>query len=223
MVPKPKRDNEMDAQTSHSSAGGVRSTKKPRLRYELLPTLKLLTILTLSYSLRGKPVTIIVGRGEPSVEFSLPKDLLIEHSGFAKAVLNNSWKEAEAMTIHLGDDDPEHFKVFVGFLHTGTIQSAREGDTREDHDQEWARLGVCWVLGDTLQSASFKDAVADTMIEKLRASRKRPGFLHVTAYTNSVGPSALRRLVVDVAVSARMNLFWRICGQERTTGSSGMT
>ena len=51
-----------------------------------------------------------------------------------------------------------------------------------------------------MQSTSFKDAVVDAMIARIRHERIPPSYLHKQLYPRSARSSGIRRLMVDIAV-----------------------
>lgn len=69
------------------------------------------------------------------------------------------------------------------------------------HDKEFERLGLCWALGDSLQSRSFTDAVLDALIEKMMLSNQQPSRLWTLAYEYPQN-AAFKKLMVDLAAFA---------------------
>lgn len=126
------------------------------------------------------------------------------------------------MCITLEDEDPNRFDMFASFIYTGRVHSWVEWDILYDRpEREWGRLLRAWRLADQLRSTSFKDALVDTMCEKMLQERKYPTILYVEAYphTSAVkedtryattlyaeayrrtsAGAPLRRLAVDIAV-----------------------
>lgn len=88
--------------------------------------------------------------------------------------------------------------VYTGKVHTGE----EEGDSREDGDDEWAKLGDCWILGDKLQSTSSEEAVLDAFAEKAALEQTVSDGDARAAYTKTVGENGLKRLAVEIATFA---------------------
>lgn len=127
----------------------------------------------------------------------------MKHSQFFTSAFKSGspWSENDSGRLHLKEDDPDVFEIFYGFIYRGKIYSTKDGDITSDpiKDHEWDRLIDCWVLGEKLLSTSFKDAITDTMIEKSTASKVSAPRMQAKAYSCSVGPCGLRKLLVDMA------------------------
>lgn len=147
---------------------------------------------------------MVVGSGISEKTFLVHKDLITKHSEYFVSALNGSWKEGHENKVFLADDDPEAFEVFFQFTYIGKIYTIKDGDykqsPREDIDKEWSRLQRCWSLGEKLLAPSFKDAITDTLISKLREKDHCPTNMHQPVYTESAGPCGMRKLLVDIAV-----------------------
>lgn len=159
-------------------------------------------------SVRSPPVKVIVGGNLEvfSSEFFIPEEMLIQHSDFAAAALKSGWRESQQRTIELPTQESRVFEIFANFVCTGKIHSFEVGDIsyvgvdKDFHyDKEWHRLGDCWLLGDMLQSCSFKDAVTDAIVQKHLERGMHPTELWESAYGETVGENGFRRLVVDFA------------------------
>ena len=130
------------------------------------------------------------------------------HSEFFKAALNKNWKEGEECIVALPEDNPEHFKIFSGFLYTGQVHSSKEGDFKSAEssggitmDAEWSRICDLWVLGEKLLSSSFKDACTDAFLAKIYEKGNYPNWSRVSRYLPWVFlhiflPTAFRRLLI---------------------------
>jgi hypothetical protein len=85
-------------------------------------------------------------------------------------------------------------------LYTGKVYSAIEGEeNKPGTDNVWIRLVNAWILGELLLSGSFKDAVSDAILNKLKTGRY-PTSIFCSAYKYGSANSAFRRLMVDIAV-----------------------
>ena len=126
---------------------------------------------------------------------------------FSKLHWTRSGRKQESVPLlwrSLEEDDPEMFCLFYQFLYTGQIFSIRDGGVQEKpgvaSDEEWIRLGNAWILGEKLLSSSFKDSVTDSIIAKMQEKRRFPSTIHETIYPKSNASSAIRKLIVDIAI-----------------------
>ena len=65
----------------------------------------------------------------------LPKDLLVNASTFFAAALNGQFTEAASKTVHLPEDNPDAFALFIQWLYVGEISCNNfcyGGETSED-------------------------------------------------------------------------------------------
>lgn len=154
----------------------------------------------ISRSVLGDLITVWVGRDTAAKKFYINPDLAIQHSEFFAAALQTDSEEAEPRTVRLpdlSDDVAATFENFQFFLYAGKVVS-RQPDVRPDEDEEWDRLAKSWILGNSLLSGSFKDAVVDAMVRKLLQSA--PLDIYMDLYQNSSDSSPIRKLMVDIAV-----------------------
>lgn len=159
----------------------------------------------------SETVTVSVGLENKKRTFIIHKGLLTSHSEFFKTALKVEWVEGQKRIVSLPVDDPEAFDIFYNFLYTGQIFSCKDGDFKEvkeakdnlnvSHiDSEWARLPNCWILGQKLLSTSFQDATTDAIIAKVVGDRMPAVDLHEIIYPKSSPTSAVRKVLVDMAV-----------------------
>lgn len=105
----------------------------------------------------------------------------------------------------LEDDNPEHFEVFKNFIYHCAIYTSNNGDEHRDKDgtlrnDEWPRLMQSWQLGDKMLSTSFKDSTVDACVAKVQEEQCWGTDLHPLIYPSSKSTSALRKLLIDIAV-----------------------
>lgn len=173
--------------------------------------------------MRGRSVKVLVGPEE--VEYVFHEELLKQHSDFAAAALRNGWKEAEERVIRLSEEDPEIFDIFATFLYEGKIWTSREKDVyragSRTRDRECTRLAHCWVLGDKLISQTWKDALSDALVDKLRIEEFYPGYMQRDVYQNggSNVPQGMQRLLVDIAIWVWDKRSWRRAAEKRFPGN----
>lgn len=151
-------------------------------------------------------VKIHVGADHDSKIFSVHENLLTRHSEFFAAALNGEWIESKKSgTLPLPEHGSESFGIFNTFLYSGRIYSAKEGDYTESEDgghtdQEWERLSDAWHLGQKLLATTLRDAVVDALAFKIASTSMYPVSLTWSVYEVSAASSAMRRLLVDIAV-----------------------
>lgn len=159
-----------------------------------------------TYSYGVQVVTVEVGKGEDETQFVAHKDLLSKHLEFFRAALGKEWKEGHDNKVHLEEENPEIFKIFQLFLYSGCIYSKKDGDLSDfdesghGRDGEWRRLSEAWIFGEVILSTSFKDAVVDAIITKIKLTNQDPTGLHTLIYPVSTSKSGIRTLLVDIAV-----------------------
>jgi len=91
------------------------------------------------------------------------------------------------------------FESFQSFLYAGKIVLS-ETVVRPEEDKEWDNLADSWILGNSLLSGSFKDAVVDAIVHKLLLEQSVPLDIHRVLYQNSSDSSPIRKLMVDIAL-----------------------
>lgn len=74
------------------------------------------------------------------------------------------------------------------------------GTTKTGLDFDYNTLYKYWIAGDKLQSYSFRDTVADTILERMNRTQTYPSNLDRLVYSSTTGANPLRSLAVDVAV-----------------------
>ena len=154
---------------------------------------------------------MIVGKGVLTKTFTIEKKILVKHSEFFASALNSNsdwdWKESHDNSFTMEDETPKYFKVFVQFLYTGKLFVVTDVEDSEESNEDGARrtselkyLENCWVLGETVLSTSFKDAITDALIARMKECGRFPITMHQAMYRNSGGSCGMRRLLVDVTV-----------------------
>lgn len=152
-------------------------------------------------------ITVWVGNDITGItSFTVHKPLLIVQSDFFEAALQSVWQEGQNGIVDLPASEPAAFNAFVQFVYTGAIFSQVTTDQQHSFvanigcDPEWEHLARCYVLGETLLAANFKDAVITAIIEKSTATATFPSGLAKYVYANTYDGSKLRRLIVDFHV-----------------------
>lgn len=148
-----------------------------------------------------------VGSEGESAEVVLEKTLAMRHSELINKALDpqKGWKEANERTINLPEESPQGFDIFCAFIKTGHIHITVPGEggnkaQDKDNDEMWSQLTEAWLLGDRMFSNSFKDAIVDVVLRKLRHQVTIPTTLHQSIHKGSAGLSGMRRLLVNLAV-----------------------
>jgi hypothetical protein len=152
----------------------------------------------------GDLITVWVGRDTAAKKFYINPDLATQHSEFFKAVLESGSEEAEQQTVRLSnldDDVAAAFESFQSFLYAGKVVSGIHYDEKNaDYDKEWDHLADSWLLGNSLLSTSFKDAVVDAIVHKLTLAQSVPLAMYSGLYRSSSDSAPIRKLMVDIAV-----------------------
>ena len=166
-------------------------------------------MLTVSPRVENIMTEVHVGLEEVE-QFIVRKELAIRHSTIIRKALDpaSGWKEALENIVHLPEESPEAFQVFVTFLNTGVIhldhfRSATRIPAHEvdlDEDKEWNSIAQVWLLSDRIDSVTLKDAIVDKVTSLIRDSGKVPTSLHRPIFKGSVSKSGMRKLLTDIAV-----------------------
>lgn len=98
--------------------------------------------------------------------------------------------------------------MFATFVNTGHIhlastekQTSEKASGADSMELFWGQFEDAWLLGDRLLSTSFKDAVVDELMDQLRCTDQRPQAMYKAIYKDSVGPSGMRKLLVDITTN----------------------
>ena len=131
----------------------------------------------LSRSTYASALTIIVGQAEES--FTIHEDTLCTCSKFFKATVSKDWVEAQAKTVHLTEQEPWAFKIYLESQYADTTDilalatnrvkgiTANEIKRAEKRNARFdVGLILCqlWVLGDFLGDTSFKNDVMASLV-----------------------------------------------------------
>jgi hypothetical protein len=158
-----------------------------------------------STRLGTETVTILVGsKGKGEKEFLILGDLAKQHSQTIATGLE-ALVGTEDTRLYMPEYSASHFKIFVSFIYTGKIYTM-------DNSNEWHLLGKLWVLGKTLKSTTFKDAVADAMIER-RAMINQfwgQGYTDLMEHlqTKEETRTGIGKLLVDTAVTCHRHKIY---------------
>ena len=139
------------------------------------------------YRLRGSDaIEVLVGEGDGSQTWSLPKKLLTHVSPFFAAALDGAFSESNSHKMLLPEDDPAAFELFVQWLYIGET-----GKDSTDHILTHVRA---WTLGDKLGCPVFQDRAMLKLLQfhsGKRATTIGPQTLQL-AYEGSAANSKLR-------------------------------
>lgn len=142
---------------------------------------------------------------DPIATFTIHENLLTARSEFVRLALGGGGEEASTRTIPLPDDDPAVFTIYQQHLYTGLIHtrsidktSISTVDTKQQETAEYSTLVHAYILGSKLLDTAFKDALIDSIIEKLRAQHTFDTHLTCLVYENTPPSSPLRRLWIDI-------------------------
>ena len=150
----------------------------------------------------------------------LPKDLLVNASTFFAAALNGQFTEAASKTVHLPEDNPDAFALFIQWLYVGEISCnnfcyggetsgdqllVNRGDLSIDSPIYTTRvyLQAC-TLGDKLGCILFMDLATLELIKHHEYEDFRPETM-LFIFEHFGSGSKLRRFAID-------QLRWVITG-----------
>ena len=149
-------------------------------------------------------VTIVVGPEGNEEEFLIYADLAKRHS---KVIDTNIQLETgpEKSKLRTSEHSAAHFKGFVLFIYTGRLYTV----TKSTMPSEWRLLSDLWILGQALESTTFKDAVVDAMLERRAMFNEFHGEAYIVMADHLQTQEQTRRgvgkLLVDTAVSLRQH------------------
>lgn len=150
-------------------------------------------------------VTVLVGPDESAKEFILHTDLVKLHSeviskGADRLKAQSESRNQEKRPVRLPSDSAEDFEVFRAFIYTGHVYSIPENNN-ERKSTEWNGLAKLWMLGKSLQSTTFKDAVVDAVLHLIHTSGRTIFHTHETLAQHFHEPTGMTNLLVDIATS----------------------
>ncbi|KAF2851136.1 hypothetical protein T440DRAFT_507469 [Plenodomus tracheiphilus IPT5] len=155
--------------------------------------------------------------------FYVHKRVLCQTSGFFQAATKPEWSGQGKKPIDLSDDDPKIFALYVQWLYTGivavkTMQEDSDAEASDEEDVERFEKGSdemddldiskrclvkCYILGEKLMDAVYRDAIMDILLSICFVEIPDANTIRI-AYGGTPVASPLRKLMVDV---------WVWCGQ----------
>jgi len=143
-------------------------------------------------------ITVVVGSGEEMRKFYTYKGLLAHYSTYFKAALKDEWREGASKTVELKEDNPEVFKAFFHWIHTGKLYFALDASGKIPLSQ----MLICeiFVFGDARGSPDLCNTAIDVLLQKTHQEWRVPLAEAPYVYQNTLPGSALRKFLVDDAV-----------------------
>ncbi|KAL9005661.1 MAG: hypothetical protein Q9188_001567 [Gyalolechia gomerana] len=141
----------------------------------------------------------MVGEGDKSATWTLPKELLTNASPFFNAALNGTWLESEAKQVELKDDDPNAFRFFIHWLYEWTFQEDGKYPSRVAGDLLGTTNLDAWVLGDKLGCPRFQDFALAHLQRSLSQKADKTEWVR-RAYANSPAGSKLRHFMACIII-----------------------
>lgn len=89
----------------------------------------------LQQKLQSKPVEIVVGEGEEAQTFWVHRSFVCDRSDFFRGALEGGWRESIEQKIHLPEDDPKIFALYLHLIYYDTLPTRgypEEEDSREN-------------------------------------------------------------------------------------------
>lgn len=166
--------------------------------------------------MRGNLVEIRVGDINP-ITYYVHEEALCAASPFFKSALSHDWKEAEQRCVHLKEEEPEVFDLYLQWVYRAALplpeyvadeQLLENNSQIPKRDDQLQVLFIrSYVLGDRLQDDDFMDAVTDAIIDLCIRNVARRNLWHFFPpkgirfiYENSLDSCKLRRFIVDLHV-----------------------
>jgi hypothetical protein len=143
-------------------------------------------------------IKVLVGE-EPCTTFMVHEKVICASSAFFKVAMRHQWKESKERTVHLEEDKPEIFLMYINWLYNGTIPI----DFDEPDNNQYLRLAQAYVLGDKLRDGDFCDAVVDAIIDGCQHQASdgetySPGAQSINYIYENLLSSPAKRLLVDI-------------------------
>jgi hypothetical protein len=155
----------------------------------------------LSQRLRGRTVDIVVGAQQEV--FSVHERLVRASSSFFDKAMAGDWKESQQRTIHLPDDEPEIFALYVHWLYYGTLPVFCD-EPGLPGNSEYLNLVKAYVLGDKILDSRYQDEAIDAIVEKCQSKAQDGanwfpvGEVIRYAFDNTNESAPIRELLVDM-------------------------
>lgn len=150
-----------------------------------------------------KELTIIINEDsiERTASFTVPEDLLAEHSEYFKAACRNEWKEATSRVIKLLDVDIDTFHTYLYWVYRERV-AMKPLSKKSDFMSSFNELAKLWLLSDRLVDLNLGNTVMDAMtriIEKMSLvvlGAIKPEIINMIWSSTTPG-RAIRRLVLE--------------------------
>ncbi|KAF3049218.1 hypothetical protein E8E11_005861 [Didymella keratinophila] len=113
----------------------------------------------------------------PSVKvFFVHEDLICMRSEFFKKALDGRWKESEEAGVHMPEDDPSTFSMYIKLLYTDALVHMEEADcSSADSTPRWhLRLNKLYVLAEKILDDTTKNMALTAMDTRANKSQERP-------------------------------------------------
>lgn len=140
---------------------------------------------------------VLVGTDGNGEEVPINLDLAKQHSEFFDTELKACSDTAKS-TICLPKHSAHHFRLFVAFVYTGQIYTIQQDTSTRVEVNLFADL---WILGHSLKSSSFKDAVTDAILHRRLMTTRVPMDLHELLADHLQTQTGVGKLLVDIAVA----------------------
>lgn len=163
---------------------------------------------------------MVVGTGDATKTWHLPKDLLVNASTFFAAALDGQFTEAASKTVHLPENTLDAFALFIQWRYVGEISCnnfcyggetsgdqylVNRGDLSIDGPNYATQvyLQAC-TLGDKLGCILFMDLATLELIKHHKYKHLRPETM-LFIFEHFGAGSKLRRFAID---QLRWDLMW---------------
>lgn len=140
--------------------------------------------------LTGSMVDILVGPGRKT--FNLHRDLLCDRSDYFKASLEGAFLESQTNELHLPDDSPAVFELFVNWLYGGSLKKATGTRQLRDH------FGLL-AFSEKLLIEDLQNATIDAIRSYYRATNSKVSAKDIQCVYEKLSNPHMRRLMASLA------------------------
>lgn len=157
-------------------------------------------------SIFREEITVFVGAG--AERFVAHRGSLTKSSPLFQATLSSRWKESRETKVHLPDQDPIAFSIYLNWLYGGFVALLQDGEeivTWMDEEgkqleypgDRFKRLIQSYILGAYIQDDEFCNSIVNSYFELSKATEDCPGVDECNlAFDQLIDTSPMRLLVL---------------------------
>ncbi|GIJ92550.1 hypothetical protein Asppvi_001828 [Aspergillus pseudoviridinutans] len=144
--------------------------------------------------------------GDEQEVFTVHEGLIRASSPFFNNAMAHDWKESQQRTIHLPDDEPEIFAVYMHWLYRRTLPVFCN-EPGLPGTSEYLDLVKAYVLGFKILDLRFRDSTIDAIVEKSESEARDgrcpcpSGEVVKYALDNTNESAPIRELLLDMCAN----------------------